>query len=130
MLKCWTTFYFSAPHSRRFAPGMLSGEGLSSACGHGGALKKKLLERWNLREGGIFDSAGKASVIGLHLVSGMAVGGIIGYFLDKWLHTSPWMKLIFFILGVIAGFRNVYLDTKLLLKAQEKKNDSTPKSGD
>ncbi|MDR2051210.1 MAG: AtpZ/AtpI family protein [Deltaproteobacteria bacterium] len=93
-------------------------------------MKKKLLERWNLREGGIFDSAGKASVIGLHLVSGMAVGGIIGYFLDKWLHTSPWMKLIFFILGVIAGFRNVYLDTKLLLKAQEKKNDSTPKSGD
>ena len=39
-------------------------------------------------------------------VSGMLVGGAIGYFLDKWLGTSPWLLFIFLIFGVIAGIKN------------------------
>ena len=39
-----------------------------------------------------------ASTVGMALVSGMLVGGAIGYFLDKWLGTSPWLLFIFLIL--------------------------------
>ena len=32
-----------------------------------------------------------AATVGMALVSGVIVGGAIGYFLDKWLGTSPWL---------------------------------------
>lgn len=54
-------------------------------------------------------------VIGMHMVSGPLVGVAIGYFLDKWLGTGPWLKLAFLIIGVGAGFLNVYVDTKGLV---------------
>lgn len=47
-----------------------------------------------------------ASSVGMALVSGMLVGGAIGYFLDKWLGTSPWLLFIFLIFGFIAGIKN------------------------
>ena len=47
-----------------------------------------------------------ASTVGMALVSGMLVGGAIGYFLDKWLGTSPWLLFIFLIFGFIAGVKN------------------------
>jgi ATP synthase protein I len=50
----------------------------------------------------------KAYRIGIELVLAVALGGVIGWYLDKWLGTSPWLLIIFFFLGVAAGFRNVY----------------------
>lgn len=41
------------------------------------------------------------------LVAAIAVGGLIGYGLDKWLNTSPWLFLLFFFLGFAAGIINV-----------------------
>lgn len=41
------------------------------------------------------------------LVAAIAVGGLIGYGLDKWLGTSPWLFLAFFMLGFAAGIINV-----------------------
>lgn len=55
-------------------------------------------------------------VIGLHLVSGPLVGFAMGYGLDSWLNTGPWCKLAFLLLGIAAGFLNVYRDTRHLLK--------------
>ena len=62
---------------------------------------------------GILASAG---TMGLHLVAGPAVGFGIGYFLDDWLGADPWMKVVFFILGVISGFRLVYEDARKMVK--------------
>ncbi|MGL4209154.1 MAG: AtpZ/AtpI family protein [Candidatus Adiutrix sp.] len=72
-----------------------------------------------------FNALTQASTIGLHLVSGIAVGGIMGYFLDLWLETAPWGILIMGFLGIVAGFKNVYTDTKRLVESQkdEQKND-------
>ena len=41
-------------------------------------------------------------------VAGVAVGAVIGWQLDKWLHTSPILLIVFLALGTAAGFWNVY----------------------
>jgi ATP synthase protein I len=41
------------------------------------------------------------------LVGAVVFGGLLGYFLDKWLHTTPWLLVIFGGLGFVAGVREV-----------------------
>jgi len=41
------------------------------------------------------------------LVAGMLAGFGIGWLLDYWLGTSPWLLLIFIVLGICAGIANV-----------------------
>ena len=41
------------------------------------------------------------------LVGPVVVGGAMGYFLDRWLHTRPWLTLILGALGFVAGVREV-----------------------
>jgi ATP synthase protein I len=41
------------------------------------------------------------------LVGAVLFAGAIGFFLDKWLHTKPWLMLALGILGFIAGVREV-----------------------
>lgn len=41
------------------------------------------------------------------LVSAVIVGGLLGYFLDRWLHTKPVFMLIFGAIGFFAGVRDV-----------------------
>jgi len=40
------------------------------------------------------------------------VGFGIGYFLDKWLKTDPWLTVIFIIYGILAGFFNLFSQTR------------------
>jgi ATP synthase protein I len=40
-------------------------------------------------------------------VGAIVVGGAIGYFLDRWLHTGPWLMMVFGGLGLYAGIREV-----------------------
>jgi ATP synthase protein I len=42
------------------------------------------------------------------LVAGPAGGAIVGWLLDRWLGTSPWLLLVMMALGVIVAFRNIY----------------------
>jgi ATP synthase protein I len=41
------------------------------------------------------------------IVASIGVGGVIGYFLDQWLHTKPYLMLVFGLLGFIAGLRDM-----------------------
>ena len=41
------------------------------------------------------------------LVAAVIVGGAIGYGLDRWLGSTPWLFLLFFVLGFAAGVLNV-----------------------
>ncbi len=45
---------------------------------------------------------------GVEVVSALGVGIGIGYLLDRWLGTWPWLFLVFFVLGSLAGIGNVY----------------------
>ena len=36
-------------------------------------------------------------------VGAVAVGGFIGFYLDKWLHTGPWLMVVFGGFGFVGG---------------------------
>ena len=50
---------------------------------------------------------GNAFKLGTELVAAVAVGTIIGFILDTWFDTKPWLIIIFFFLGAAAGLLNV-----------------------
>ena len=52
-------------------------------------------------------SIGSAFKLSTELVSAVVVGTIIGFILDKTFGTKPWLILIFFFVGVVAGIVNV-----------------------
>ena len=59
---------------------------------------------------------GTAFKLSTELVSAVAVGTIIGFILDKTFGTKPWLILIFFFIGVIAGITNVIKSAKNMQK--------------
>jgi ATP synthase protein I len=58
------------------------------------------------------------STLGLEMGLSVALGVGIGYYLDKWLNTEPWLLIVFLLLGVIAGFRSLYRALKRLQKEE------------
>ena len=72
----------------------------------------KLIKDKALRE-----SIASASVVGLNLVSATFVGLLAGYWLDRWLDTGPWLLLVFLVLGIAAGFKNVLLEVRKIQRA-------------
>ena len=61
-------------------------------------------------------SMGTAFKMSTELVAAVAVGTIIGFILDNWFGTKPWLILIFFFVGVIAGIMNVVKSAKKMQK--------------
>lgn len=52
------------------------------------------------------------SSVGLMFPASIVVGFAIGHFLDKWLKTDPWLTLIFILYGIVAGFYNLFYQTR------------------
>ena len=50
----------------------------------------------------------QVSTVGLNLVFSTFIGLAIGYGLDSLFNTSPWLMIIFLILGIIAVFRELF----------------------
>ena len=65
---------------------------------------KKQVESENEKKASFMGSAFK---LGTELVAAVAVGTIIGFILDSWFDTKPWLIIIFFFLGTAAGILNV-----------------------
>ena len=76
--------------------------------------------------GGLLSTAG---TMGLHLVSGTIVGAGMGWFLDEWLGTNPWLFLIMLVLGIVAGFMNVYRDAQQLMKEEQRERERGANAG-
>ena len=60
---------------------------------------------------------GVAFKLGTELVAAVVVGTIIGFILDSWFDTKPWLMIVFFFLGSAAGILNVIKAAK---RMQEK----------
>ena len=52
------------------------------------------------------------SSIGMTLVLATVIGLAGGYYLDRWLGTSPWLIMIGLGLGIAAGFVNFFRSVK------------------
>jgi ATP synthase protein I len=48
-----------------------------------------------------------ASSVGTSLAFSILIGAGLGWWLDKVFDTKPWLFLIFMVLGIIAGFKNM-----------------------
>ena len=75
-------------------------------------LLRKNLEGKNQNTSNI----GSAFKLSTELVAAVVVGTIIGFILDKTFGTKPWLILIFFFVGVIAGITNVIKSAKKMQK--------------
>ena len=67
-------------------------------------LKKQILSD-SEKKGSFMGSAFK---LGTELVAAVGVGTIIGFILDSWFGTKPWLIIFFFFLGTAAGMLNVF----------------------
>ena len=61
-------------------------------------------------------SFGKAFQLSTELVSAVLVATIIGFILDNWFDTKPWLIILFFFIGVAAGIINVIRSAKKMQK--------------
>ena len=52
--------------------------------------------------------SGILSTVGINIVLATVIGFLIGYYLDSFLGTNPWLMILFLVLGIIAGFRNLF----------------------
>jgi ATP synthase protein I len=51
---------------------------------------------------------GTLSTVGITLVAATVIGYFFGVFLDRIFGTAPWLTIIFLILGIAAGFKNLF----------------------
>ncbi|GAB1411028.1 hypothetical protein MASR1M90_21820 [Desulfovibrionales bacterium] len=56
--------------------------------------------------------------MGIHLVSGVIVGLAMGYYLDRFFNTKPWLTLVFLVFGIIAGYKNMFRELKRIQKKE------------
>ena len=66
-------------------------------------------------------SLGMALKLSTEMVAAVLVGTIIGYILDSWFDSKPWLIIIFFFVGAAAGITNVVRSAKLMQKNVNKK---------
>ncbi len=78
--------------------------------------KKKASKRSSNRNQKSSSNIGIALKLSTELVAAVAVGTIIGFILDDWFGTKPWLILIFFFVGVAAGIMNVVKSAKNMQK--------------
>ena len=67
--------------------------------------KQKLTNNKNKSNGKLYSMAINVS---LELITGIGLGVIIGLLIDNHLQTKPLMFIIFFIVGTIVGFYNMF----------------------
>jgi F0F1-type ATP synthase assembly protein I len=57
----------------------------------------------------LLKSLGVMSSIGISVALAIAIGVYVGLKLDKWLGTDPWFFFIFLFIGIVSGFRNIFI---------------------
>ena len=74
--------------------------------------KNKILNRAKVSKESPSSKLGIAFKMSAEMVAAVVVGTIIGFILDNWFDTKPWLILIFFFVGVVAGILNVVRSAK------------------
>ena len=74
--------------------------------------KNRILKRSKSTKQSSSSKLGIAFKMSTEMVAAVVVGTIIGFILDSWFDTKPWLILTFFFVGVIAGILNVIRSAK------------------
>ena len=74
--------------------------------------KRKILKRSDISKQSPSSNLGIAFKMSTEMVAAVVVGTIIGFILDNWFGTKPWLILIFFFVGVVTGILNVFRSAK------------------
>ena len=64
-----------------------------------------------------------ASSVGLEMGLSVAIGLVVGIYMDKWLGTTPWMMLLWLTFGLFAAFRGVFRAVKRVDKAAQEETN-------
>ena len=72
---------------------------------------------------GISDSAMRLSSLGLTLVFSTFIGLGLGWLLDKLLKTGPAFTILLLLLGIVAGFVNVWRTARIEQEPDEEEED-------
>jgi ATP synthase protein I len=79
-------------------------------------VKKNIATTWKL--------VGDALQLGASIVFAILIGAGFGYWLDTKFGTLPWLSIIFFLFGVAAAARNVWIEVRKQLRADKDKKPS------
>ena len=82
--------------------------------------KKKIKKKQIKNNGSNVASLGKALKISTELVAAVVIGTTLGFILDNWFDTRPWLTISFFFMGVAAGILNVIKSAKNMHKNYKK----------
>ena len=74
--------------------------------------KNKILKKNRISKQSSSSNIGAAFKLSTEMGAAVVVGTIIGFILDNWFGTKPWLLFIFFFVGVIAGILNVIRSAK------------------
>lgn len=66
---------------------------------------------------------GDALQLGASIVFAILIGAALGWWLDSQLGTSPWLSIVFFLFGVAAAGRNVWIAVRKELRSYEDRKD-------
>ena len=77
----------------------------------------------------LYRELGKYSALGLEMAISVVIGLAIGYYLDKWLGTSPWLTIVWIGFGFAAGVRSLYRAAVKSEKDLEKDEEDKRKPG-
>ncbi len=77
----------------------------------------------------LFRTLGFLSSVGISMVAATFIGLGMGWWLDKKFDTAPWMTLIFLLLGIVSGFRNIFILTARELKRQKEESQDDGEEG-
>ena len=64
----------------------------------------------------LWRTLGVLSTVGITLVAATMIGLYLGVWLDRLFGTSPWLTILFLLLGIGAGFRNLFHYVKRSLR--------------
>jgi ATP synthase protein I len=94
----------------------------------GGRLEKAATPRSGDKAAEDAANAARSKALGMgfsiaaQLVAGVIVGGAIGFFLDRWLGSAPWLMVLFLVFGFAAGLMNVVRTAREMQKISEEQS--------
>ena len=78
--------------------------------------KKNIRKNKIINKSSNVTSLGKAFKISTELVAAVVVGTTLGFILDNWFDTKPWLTICFFFIGAVTGILNVIKSAKNMHK--------------